>query len=102
MAIKETDFKKIAKIIVIKLYKNEKGFFGKGSLYLDNLKKGTKHESEVKNVAEALYRKQILGRKRKPHGYKYYILDKEWARKIRDETLTTDEWKTIFIIFSKF
>lgn len=102
MVVKETDFKKIAKIIVIKLYKNEKGFFGKGSLYLDNLKKGTKHEGGVKKVAEVLYRKQILGRKKKKRGYKYYILDKKWARKIRDEELTKEEWKTIFIIFSKF
>src|SRR3989344_1362778 len=68
------------------------GCFGKGSLYLDNLAKGatdrefsklqiTKNKVEI--VVEALIKQKICCKKKKEHGWKYY-LNMERLNKIKE------------------
>ena len=57
----------------MKLYKL--GCWGKGSLYEDNLKDGfhDKDKGKILTVADALVKQDICGKKRKEHGWKYYL-----------------------------
>lgn len=78
--VKRSEYIVISRAISRTLFKI--GCFGKGSLYLDNLAKGatdrefsklqiTKDKIEV--VVEALVKQDICGKKKKKHGWKYYL-----------------------------
>ena len=78
--VKRSEYIIISRAVCRTLFKA--GCFGKGSLYLDNLAKGatdrefsklqiTKNKVEI--VVEALVKQKICGKKKKEHGWKYYL-----------------------------
>jgi len=71
--VKRSEYIKLSRTLVRKLY--DETCFGKGSLYLDNLKRGIPPEyvGKVETVLNALVKQQICGRKRKEHGWKYFL-----------------------------
>ncbi len=71
--VKKSEYIQITRTLVRKLY--DETCFGKGSLYLDNLKKGIPNEyvDKVEIVLNALVKQEICGRKKKEHGWKYYL-----------------------------
>lgn len=82
MKIKRSEYIIISKAILRKLYII--GCWGKGSLYEDNLKDGFPPEEKGKviKIADALVKQNILCKKRKLYGFKYY-LNTERRGKIR-------------------
>ncbi|MBW2976634.1 hypothetical protein KY347_04265 [Candidatus Woesearchaeota archaeon] len=93
--IKKSEYVIASRSICRNLFKN--GCFGKGSLYFDNITKGlgnrefskldiTKDKVEI--VLEALVKQRICLKKKKKHGWKYYLnMDKiEKIREIIKET----------------
>ncbi len=89
--ILKSEYIAIAKAIVRKLFKL--GCWGKGSLYQDKLKDGFPLElkGKVLIVAEALVRQDILMKKPKKYGYKFY-LNQERRDKI-DEIRKEEEFQ---------
>ena len=88
--VKRSEYIIISRAICRTLFKA--GCFGKGSLYLDNLAKGatdrefsklqiTKNKVEI--VVEALIKQKICCKKKKEHGWKYY-LNMERLNKIKE------------------
>jgi len=73
MKIKRSEYIKLSRTLVRKLY--DETCFGKGSLYIDNLKRGipSGDVGKVEKVLNALVKQQICGRKRKEHGWKYFL-----------------------------
>ena len=71
--VKRSEYIKISRTLVKKLF--DETCFGKGSLYLDALKKGFPNEytDKVEVVLEALVKQKICGKKKKKHGWKYYL-----------------------------
>lgn len=71
--VKKSEYIKLSRTLVKKLY--DETCFGKGSLYLDNLKRGIppEHLDKVEIVLNALVRQSICGKKRKEHGWKYFL-----------------------------
>mgnify|MGYP001611954221 CR=1 FL=1 len=71
--IKKSDYIKLSRILVRKLY--DENCFGKGSIYIDNLKRGIPQEylDKVEIVLDALVRQEICGKKKKEHGWKYFL-----------------------------
>lgn len=78
--VKRSEYIIISRAVCRSLFKA--GCFGKGSLYLDNLAKGatdrefsklqiTKDKIEI--VVESLVKQKICGKKKKEHGWKYYL-----------------------------
>ncbi len=81
--IKKSEYIKISRTLVRKLY--DETCFGKGSLYVENLKRGFPKEyvSKVQKILDALVKQRICGKKRKQHGWKYFLNMKR-IDKIRD------------------
>jgi len=88
--VKRSEYVIISRILCRTLYKA--GCFGKGSMYLDNISKGLSDrdlpqlkmtKDKVKEVVEALVRQRILIKKKKQHGWKYY-LNMDRIEKIRE------------------
>ena len=73
MKISKNDYLKISKTLIKKLYKL--GCWGKGSLYQDNLTNGfpTNEKRKVLIVAESLVKQNMLCKKPKKYGTKYYL-----------------------------
>lgn len=73
MKITKSDYIRISKTLVRKLYKL--GCWGKGSLYEDELKDGfpSEEKGKVLVVANALVKQKILCKKSKKYGFKYYF-----------------------------
>lgn len=71
--IPRSEYIEISKVIIKKLYKG--GCWGRGSLYQDNLKDGFSQEDKGKvlEVANALVKQRILGKKPKKYGFKYFL-----------------------------
>lgn len=71
--IKKSEYIRISKTIVRKLY--SLGCFGEGSVYIHVLKSGISHQDidKVETIIEALVKQQICGKKKKEHGWKYYL-----------------------------
>ena len=71
--IPKSKYIEISKALIKKLYKE--GCWGKGSLYQDNLKDGFSQEDKGKvlEVANALVKQRILGKKPKKYGFKYFL-----------------------------
>ena len=78
--VKRSEYIIVSRAVCRTLFKV--GCFGKGSIYLDNLAKGatdrefsklqiTKNKIEI--VVEALVKQKICGKKKKEHGWKYYL-----------------------------
>lgn len=81
--VKKSEYIKLSRTLIRKLY--DETCFGKGSLYLDNLKKGIPPDyiNKVEIVLNALVKQNICGKKKKEHGWKYF-LKMERIDKIRE------------------
>jgi len=71
--IKKSDYIKLSRILIRKLF--DENCFGKGSIYIDNLKRGIPqgYLDKVETVLDALVKQEICGKKRKEHGWKYFL-----------------------------
>ena len=71
--VKKSEYIKLSRTLIKKLY--DETCFGKGSIYVENLKKGipNNYVSKVETVLNALLKQSICGRKKKKHGWKYYL-----------------------------
>ncbi len=71
--IKKSEYIKISRVIVKKLF--DETCFGKGSLYIETIKKGIREEyiKKADDVLEALVKQRIVCKKKKEHGWKYYL-----------------------------
>jgi len=86
--VKKSEYIKISRTIVKKLF--HLNCFGKGSVYIDVIKSGIPKEylDKVDPILEALVKQRICLKKKKKHGWKYYLnMDKiEKIQEIRKET----------------
>ena len=73
MKIKKSDYIKHSKAIIKKLYIEK--CYGKGSVYIDVLKSAIPKHSvkKVDIIIDALIKQGIIIRKKKQHGWKYYL-----------------------------
>lgn len=73
MDIKKSEYVNISRRLVRKLF--DETCFGKGSLYLTTLQQGFPKDSidKVEAVLEALVKQDICCKKKKLHGWKYYL-----------------------------
>ncbi|MBS3104768.1 hypothetical protein J4234_00755 [Candidatus Woesearchaeota archaeon] len=71
--VKRSEYIRISRTIVKKLF--DQNCFGKGSVYIHVLKSGISKEDldKVETVLEALVKQNICGKKKKEHGWKYYL-----------------------------
>ena len=71
--VKKSEYIRISRTIVKKLF--DQNCFGKGSVYIYVLKSGISKEDldKVEIVLEALVKQAICGKKKKEHGWKYYL-----------------------------
>src|SRR3989344_3831327 len=71
--VKKSEYIILSRTLVRKLY--DEACFGKGSLYIESLKKGIPKEylDKVELVLDALVKQDICGKKKKEHGWKYYL-----------------------------
>ncbi len=71
--VKKSEYIKLSRTLIKKLY--DETCFGKGSIYVENLKKGipNNYVSKVETVLNALLKQSICERKKKKHGWKYYL-----------------------------
>jgi len=78
--IKRSEYIIVSRIICRTLFST--GCFGKGSMYLDNLTKGLSDrdfsrknitKDKIKVILEALVKQKIICKKKKEHGWKYYL-----------------------------
>ena len=71
--VKKSEYVKLSRTLIRKLY--DETCFGKGSIYLDNLKRGIpkEHVGNVEVVLNALVKQSICGKKKKEHGWKYFL-----------------------------
>ncbi len=71
--VKKSEYIRISRTIVKKLF--DSNCFGKGSVYIHVLKSGISKEDldKVEIVLEALIKQNICCKKKKEHGWKYYL-----------------------------
>lgn len=86
--VKKSEYIKISRTIVRKLF--DLNCFGKGSVYINVIKSGIPKEylGKIDIVLEALVKQKICLKKKKKHGWKYYLnMGKiKKIREIRKET----------------
>jgi|SRR3989338_29144 len=76
---KRSEYIRMSRILVRKL--KHSGRFGEGSIYFDNLYKGMKDEKDkVLIVLEGLVKQRIAMKKKKQHGWKYYLNTEKRAK----------------------
>tara|TARA_Y100000310_G_scaffold314019_1_gene363006 strand:+ start:903 stop:1199 length:297 start_codon:yes stop_codon:yes gene_type:complete len=71
MKIKKGDYIKYSRFIVRKLHKST--CYGTGSMYEENVISGLPNARIAKKVLEALVKQHICGKKKKEHGWKYFL-----------------------------
>ena len=71
--VKKSEYIIISRTLIRKLY--DETCFGKGSMYIENLKGGIPPDylDKVETVLDALVKQNICGKKKKEHGWKYYL-----------------------------
>lgn len=78
--IKVHEYIIVSRTLCRTLFKN--GKFGKGSIYFDNLVKGLSDrefsrlnitKDKIEEILDALVKQRICGKKKKEHGWKYYL-----------------------------
>ena len=71
--VKKSEYIRISRTIAKKLF--DLNCFGKGSVYIHVLKSGIPQEDvdKVEIVLEALIKQNICCKKKKEHGWKYYL-----------------------------
>lgn len=102
--IKRSEYIIVSRAICRTLFKG--GYFGVGSLYLDNLIKGLCDrefsqlnitKDKVRIILDALVKQRIICKKKKIYGWKYY-LNKERMDKIKEIIKETDKESIIPIL----
>lgn len=83
--VKKSEYVIVSRSICRNLFKN--GCFGKGSIYFDNLTKGLADrefskldisKEKIQIILDALVKQKICLKKKKKHGWKYYLnMDKK-------------------------
>jgi len=81
MKVRKSDYVRYSRFLVRKLHVS--GCYGTGSTYLDNVVKGLPDKDIAKVVLEALTKQKICVRKKKAHGWKYF-LNKDRREKITE------------------
>lgn len=81
MKIHKSDYVNYSRFMIKKLHKA--CCYGEGSMYAENVVKGLPDKGIAKKVLEALTKQKICLRKKKEHGWKYY-LNKERSDKIME------------------
>ncbi len=71
MKIHKGEYIKYSRFIVKKLHKTT--CYGAGSMYEDNVLKGLYDKGIGKKILEALTKQKICLKKKKEHGWKYYL-----------------------------
>ena len=71
MKVHKSDYIKYSRFIVRKLHKST--CYGKGSMYEENVVAGLPDGGIAKEVLAALVKQNICGKKKKKHGWKYYL-----------------------------
>jgi len=96
--IKKSDYINISRSLIRKLYKL--GCWGKGSLYEDRLKDGFPLEQKgmVLAIADSLVKQNILCKKPKKYGVKYY-LNMERIDKIKEIIKETGGSSLLLFLF---
>ena len=71
--VKRSEYIRVSRTIVKKLF--DENCFGKGSVYIHVLKSGVSKEDldKIEIVLEALIKQNICCKKKKEHGWKYYL-----------------------------
>ncbi|MBI2547774.1 hypothetical protein HYW21_00320 [Candidatus Woesearchaeota archaeon] len=92
--VKKSEYIRISRTIVKKLF--DQNCFGKGSVYIHVLKSGISKEDvdKVEIVLEALVKQNICCKKKKEHGWKYY-LNMERYDKIKEIIKETGNYSII-------
>ena len=96
--MRKSEYIKISRKLITVLFKEN--CFGKGSLYLETLQKSVpKNQSgKVETILGALVRQNICGKKKKEHGWKYF-LNMEKIDKIEEILKIDDDPFRILLIF---
>ena len=71
MKVYKSDYIKYSRFIVRKLHKAT--CYGTGSMYEDNVATGLPDKGIAKKVLEALVKQKIVCKRKKEHGWKYYL-----------------------------
>lgn len=97
--VKKSEYIKISKTIVKKLF--DLNCFGKGSVYIHVLKSAIPKEDldKIEIVVNALVKQKICCKKKKEHGWKYY-LNMERYDKIK-EIIKEKDYRSIIPILLK-
>ncbi|MBN1156564.1 hypothetical protein JXA85_03050 [Candidatus Woesearchaeota archaeon] len=95
--IKKSEYIRISRTIVRKLF--DLNCFGKGSVHINVLKSGFPKEEldKVETVLEALVKREICLKKKKEHGWKYY-LNMDRLDKIKEIAKETGEHSIIPVL----
>lgn len=97
--ITKSEYIKISRTIVRKLF--SLNCFGKGSVYIEVLKSGfpTSELGKVETVLDALIKQNICQKKKKEHGWKYF-LNMERLDKIREISKEKTDKSIIPVLFT--
>ena len=71
MKVRKSDYIKYSRFIVRKLHRS--GCYGTGSMYEENVVAGLPDRKIAKEVLAALVKQNICCKKKKEHGWKYYL-----------------------------
>ncbi len=71
MKVHKSDYIKYSRFIVRKLHKST--CYGTGSMYEENVISGLPNAGIAKKVLDALVKQRICCKKKKEHGWKYYL-----------------------------
>mgnify|MGYP000457000895 CR=1 FL=1 len=71
MKVRKSEYIKYSRFIVRKLHKST--CYGKGSMYEENVVAGLPDKGKAKEVLAALVKQKICLKKKKGHGWKYYL-----------------------------
>ena len=71
MKVHKSDYIKHSRFIVRKLHRS--ACYGKGSMYEENVVAWLPDKGIAKEVLAALVKQKICGKKKKEHGWKYYL-----------------------------
>jgi|SRR3989344_4509886 len=71
MKVHKSDYIKYSRFIVRKLHRST--CYGKGSMYEENVIAGLPNRGIAKEVLSALVKQNICRKKKKEHGWKYYL-----------------------------
>ncbi|MEK6949110.1 MAG: hypothetical protein AABX34_02740 [Nanoarchaeota archaeon] len=71
MKVRKSDYIKYSRFMVRKLHKST--CYGKGSMYEENVAAGLPDREIAEEVLAALVKQSICCKKKKEHGWKYYL-----------------------------